>query len=59
MDKNGFNAWDQYQKNYDSITNGILNEGGYDHLLKALGVLDFSWNPESARIYFNGDQGFH
>ena len=59
MDKNGFDVWNQYQKNYDSITNGILNEGGYEHLLKALGILDFSWNPESARIYFNGDQGFH
>lgn len=53
------NVWDQYEKNYDSITNGILNEGGYEYLLKALGVLDFSWNPESARIYFNGNQGFY
>ena len=53
------NAWDQYEKNHDSITNGILNEGGYEYLLKALGVLDFSWDSESAKINFNGNQVFY
>ena len=53
------NAWSEYQKNYDLINEGMLNHGGYHHLLKAFGLLDITWNSEEERIFFTGDQGFH
>lgn len=53
------NAWSEYEKNYDLITEGVLDHGGYRHLLKAFGLLDITWDSEMGRIFFNGDQGFH
>lgn len=53
------NAWSEYEKNYDLITEGVLDHGGYRHLLKAFGFLDITWDSEMGRIFFHGDQDFH
>ena len=53
------NAWGEYEKNYDRINEGIVDHGGYHHLLKAFGLLDITWDSKESRIVFNGDQDFH
>ena len=54
-----YNAWKEYKKNYDLINEGIIDHGGYHHLLEAFGLLDINWESEESRIFFNGDQDFH
>lgn len=58
-DVNGNDVWSEYQKNYESITDGILNHGGYEHLLKALGVLEFKVDQDKGVIIFEGNNGYY
>lgn len=59
VDVNGKDIWLEYEKNYDLITDGILNHGGYEHLLKALGVLEFEVGQINGAISFKGTNGYH
>lgn len=59
VDVNGKDIWLEYEKNYDLITDGIINHGGYEHLLKALGVLEFEVDQNNGAINFKGNNGYH
>lgn len=56
IDVNGLNIWQQYEKLYNSIFEGIVESKGYQYLLSSFDLINYSINANT--ITFDGSADF-